>query len=346
MTGYSDEHLSPQRLAQVVADRLDTEESAVAGYWYAVRGDRDGYAAELRASLAGTAVVVVVVREAVLENPNAVQAEFVELIEKHRDEFERVFAALPETPRTAAIVLLTRRVPAVPQVASPATMPGWFPRVGGTIVQLYLRDLTWTGSAAINCPESAVPELSAALFTVDGALLDRLASTHAARPDAAETFWGHVRFSDKYGFGEFLTRSRRFRATVPNRQAFRPDGTRGTTVVARLWKLAQRTAPESLGGLGTDLAVALSLPDDAGGDWHQAFISVLGRPASRPPAPGVAFAASLVRTVAASAQFVTVAAHADDYGVYPVALLRSASLDLLTAMRDATTVLQMLDPPT
>ena len=48
MTGYIDEHMSPQRLAQVVADRLDTEESPVAGYWYEVRGDRGKYADDLR----------------------------------------------------------------------------------------------------------------------------------------------------------------------------------------------------------------------------------------------------------------------------------------------------------
>jgi hypothetical protein len=345
VTGYIDEHMSPQRLAQVAADRLDAEESPVAGYWYEVRGDRDKYADDLRRLLVGTAIVVLVVREIVFDNPNAVQSEFVDLIDKHRDEFEQVLSELPEYPPAVAVVLLTRRVPTVPQVASPAIMPGWFPRVGGTVVPIYLRDLTWTGSAAIDCSESAVPEICAGLFTLDGALLERLTSVHAAEAATADALWGHVRFEDKYDFSDFLSRSRRFRATVRNKLAFRPDSRSGTTMVARLWKVAQRTSPEALGRPGADLATALRLPDPLDNDWHQAFASVIGRPANRPPTPGVAFASSVLRTVAAGAQFITVAAHADAYDAYPVALLRSTSLDLLTAMRDATSLLQTLDPP-
>ncbi|WFE98618.1 hypothetical protein [Micromonospora sp. WMMD964] len=341
MTEYLDEHMSPQRLAQVVTDRLHAEESPVAGYWHEVRGDRDKYAEDLRRLLVGAPVVVLVIREIVFDNPNAVQSEFVELIDKHRAEFEQLFSELPEYPPTVAVVLLARSVPAVPQVASPAIMPGWFPRFGGTIVPVYLRDLTWTGSAAIDCGESAIPQICAGLFTLDGALLRRLTSVHRAEP--AEDFWVRVRFDDRFDFGDFLSASRRFRATVRNRQAFRPDARGGTTVVARLWKVAQRTSPEALNRIGTDLATALRLPEPLGRNWHQPFASVLGRPADRPPESGVAFASSVLRTVAASAQFITVAAHADDYDAYPVALLRSTSLDLLAAMRDATLVLQTLD---
>ncbi|GAB3861962.1 hypothetical protein ACFPIJ_47180 [Dactylosporangium cerinum] len=344
MTGYIDEHMSPRRLAQVVMDRLATEESPLAGYWYEVRGDRGKYADDLRRLLVGTAVVVLVVREVVFDNPNAVQSEFVDLIDKHRDEFEQVLRDLPEYPPVVAAVLLTRRVPAVPQVASPAIMPGWFPRLGGTIVPVYLRDLTWTGSAAIDSSESAIPEICAGLFTLDDALLDRLIRVHATEPAGANALWTHVRFDDRYDVSDFFTLSRRFRTTVRNKHAFRPDARNGTTVVARLWKVVQRTSPEALGRIGADLSTALRLPDALDRAWHQPFTSVLGRPANRPPGPAVAFASSVLRTVAASAQFVTVAAHADDYGAYPVALLRSTSLDLLAAMRDATSLLQTLDP--
>lgn len=59
----------------------------------------------------------------------------------------------------------------------------------------------------------------------------------------------------------------------------------------------------------------------------------------------MAFASSVLRAVAASAQFIAVAAHTDDYDAYAVALLRSTSLDLLAAVRDATSLLQALDPP-
>lgn len=345
MIGYIDEHMSPQRLAQIVAERVETEVSPVAGYWYEVRGDRDKYADDLRKLLFGTGVVVLVVREMIFDNPNAVQSEFMGLIDRHRDEFEQVLSDLPEYPPVIAAVLLTRRVPAVPQVASPAIMPAWFPRVGGTVVPVYLRDLTWTGSAVIDCDESAIPEICVGLFTVDHALLYRLTSVHAAEPAAADAFWSHVRFDDKYDFSDFLLQSSRFRGTVSNKRAFRPDARSGTTVVARLWKVVQRTSPEALSRIGADLARALRLPDPLGHKWHQPFTSVLGRPAKRPSAPKVAFASSVLRTVAASAQFITVAAHAGDYGAYPVALLRSTSLDLLAAMRDATSLLQTLDPP-
>jgi hypothetical protein len=252
---------------------------------------------------------------------------------------------MTEHPSAVAVVMLTRSIPVVPQVASPATMPGWFPRIGATTVPVYLRDLTWTGSAPIDCSESAVSEISAGLFALDGAILDRLAGVQASTPASTDSFWGHARFDDSLTLSDFLIQARAFREKLRNRTAFRPDANHGTTVVARIWKIVQRTSPERLRRVGTSAAAALQIPDGLDRDWHQPFSSVLGRPATPPPSPGVAFTSSIMRTVASSAQFITVAAHAGEYEKFPVALLRSTSLDLLDGMRDATTLLRSLEHP-
>src|SRR4051812_45547998 len=117
MTVDIEEQISPARLAQVIEDRLSAEESPIAGYWYEVRGGREEYAEELRRQLAGTPVVVLIVRELVFDNPDAVQAEFVGLIDGHRAEFEELFSSFTEYPPTVAAVMLTRRAPDIPQVA-------------------------------------------------------------------------------------------------------------------------------------------------------------------------------------------------------------------------------------
>ncbi|MEU8241786.1 hypothetical protein AB0C07_26345 [Actinoplanes missouriensis] len=340
MTAYTDEYMSPQRLSQVVTERLASESAPIAACCFQVSGSRDRYADDLRRHLAGTPAVVLVVRETLFENLNAFQADFAGLVEKHRSKFEAIFDGRAEYPATVAVVLLFRHVPAVPQGASPAVMPAWFPRIGGMEIQVSLHNLTWTGSAAVDCEESGVAELSATLFTLDKALLDRLAAVHSTDPGDLAGLWQRIRSDDRYDFGEFVTRSRQFRGKVQNRQAFRPNAADGLTTVARLWKAVQRTKLEGMpDGIGADLSRALGLPVPLDLEWYQPFTSVLSRTAGRSPAAEVAFACSVLRTVGTTSQFITVAAHADDYAAYPVVLLRSVSLDLLAGLRSAVAVL-------
>jgi len=338
-----DEHISPERLAQVVLDRLFRQQYPVCGYWYEVRGDRDRYAEDLRLHLAGRPVVALVVRDALFDNPDAMLTEFVNLISRNRDAFDRQLNSLDTRPDKCGVVLLTRRAPAMPQISSPATMPGWFPQVGGRTISVILEDLTWSGDAPLDCEEATVPEVCARLFTVDGVLLNRLSAVHSRSRASTDALWSRLEGEGPHAFGDFLAAAATFRDGVGNAASFRPDARAGSTFVARIWRTMQHTAPESVGRLAEALANALDLPEPIGHSWYQTMVSVLSRPASPSPSERRAFASNILRTVAVSAQFITVAAHADAYASYPVPLIRSLSFDLRRGLADAQLVLIGLD---
>ena len=69
-------------------------------------------------------VVVAILRDVRFTNPNALLADFVELVEEHRALVEKRFSAGCDR---CAFVLLSRTELAIPQISSPVVLPEWFP---------------------------------------------------------------------------------------------------------------------------------------------------------------------------------------------------------------------------
>ena len=102
---------------------MAASDSALNVYWYEVGGDRDAYAKELRDQIGAAAIVPLIVREAVFDNPNAVLSELIQLIGRNRKAFEDQLAGTGARPERIGVVLLTRTTLGLPQIPSPVTLP-------------------------------------------------------------------------------------------------------------------------------------------------------------------------------------------------------------------------------
>jgi hypothetical protein len=283
------------------------------------------------------------VRGFTFDNPNAVLSEFVDLIARSREICERQFAPENVSEGKCGVVLLTRNTLRIPQISSPVMLPDWFPRFGGQTTSVILEDVTWSGDATLDCDEASIPDISRRLFDLDGALLARLSATHRQSTDFTDALWSHLCGGENYLLSKFFVDAAESRRKVHNANNFRPSTAGAQFLVARVWRTVQRNHAERIGKLGDALATALQLPDPLERSWHQTMVSILARPANPPKTEAAAFASSMLVSVAASAQYITAAAHADAYGSYPVPLLRSLSYDFRTGLASATSILTTLD---
>jgi hypothetical protein len=330
------EQMSAVRLADIVQSRLSGSDQTVSGFWFQVLGNRERFAAELRAQLAGRSVVVLIVRNSKFDSPNSVLPDFVNLIEQNRSACESQLSQ-DGSKGKYGVVCLARNTLTVPQVSSPATFPDWFPKVGGRSISIVMEDLTWTGQAPLSCEEAAIPELSSVLFNLEGEMLGRLSAIRRQAPNASDSLWEYLRSDDKYRFEDFISDAGKFRRNILNETEFRPSIRERKSLLARMWRKVQCTPPESVGRTAVALADALSLPEPLGCQWHQTMISILYRPSNPARTEGSYFSHGVLVSVAAALQLVTASKHSEGYLV-PVPLSRSLSYDLRAGLASAQVV--------
>lgn len=330
--------MSPERLASVVAVRLERAEDPVSGFWYQVLGSRESYAERLREHLAGEAVAVLTVKGRGFDAPDAVLDDFVALIDGNRELCEKAFSAHRAAPKFG-VVCLSRNVLKVPVSGSPERFPDWFPRIGGRTVNITIEEVTWTGEAPLNCPEAAIADLSGAMFDLEGTLLTRLAAVRKTAAGAADALWAHLRRDEKERFDAFLAEAAKYRDDIESKQGYRPGSQDGRSVVARLWRKVETTTPDRIGRLARALSDALLLPDSLAVPWHRVMVSILARPGERRALEREQFAHNLVLAVAAGLQFIT-ASHHTERTLVAVPLVRSMSYDLREGLTSATSVIR------
>jgi hypothetical protein len=147
----------------------------------------------------GHPVVVLVVRKTRFDNTNAVLDDFVELLQDNQEACEKHLIGDVTTDRRA-VVLLARNTLNFSQISSPVTLPAWFPGLGGRLATVIIEDLTWHAACPLNAEEAAVDQLCQLLFSLEGALLERLRPVHARNKSETASFWDQVkRDKDTHG---------------------------------------------------------------------------------------------------------------------------------------------------
>jgi hypothetical protein len=257
----------------------------------------------------GHPVVVLVVRKTRFDNTNAVLDDFVELLQDNQEACEKHLIGDVTTDRRA-VVLLARNTLNFSQISSPVTLPAWFPGLGGRLATVIIEDLTWHAACPLNAEEAAVDQLCQLLFSLEGALLERLRPVHARNKSETASFWDQVkRDKDTHGsVGDFLEGVRHARHEVLNPSSYRPSVRDGNSLLARIWGKAQATSPDAMGRLAKALARALVLPDSLDPSWHRSMVAVLFRPPpTPPPTPQALFVTTLLTTILVTCQLITAA---------------------------------------
>lgn len=318
--------ISPQQAVEAVRDDLRNVEEPMRAYWMCIDGDRARYRAEVRAVRRDAPIVPIVVRSG-FENPNALFEDLMLLLESARRDVEEIMAA---GTGAIGILLLARVELELPQVGSPARFPEWFPMVGGSDAHVLIRNVVTTATATLSDPECRVDELCSLLHQLERALLNRLERSFRQDHTSGAALFELLRDSKVVdeSYRTFLESARISHDAVTEASAFRPSARDGRSLVGRLMRLCGATSPDGLYASAKALSRALDLEHAEQLRSTDSLVSVLLRGTVRDTRRDIAYARNIVVSMFAASQWVTAAAHADQYPRYLILSLRGLSYDL------------------
>lgn len=309
--------------------------------WLAVAGERDPFKRALDGLLSDRPVVVLVVRSRGFDDPNALLADLVTILnesQEHCSERLTPFAGA----ESFQVVLLAKKELAVGQASSPVTLPSWFPILPNQSIHAVVRDHTWRLCAPVSDARTGIPELSEAVFALEGSLLRRLRTQLNLDPTCCNALFAELDTPPGASFAECLEIFHTTHRAVANPSTFRPSLGAGRSLVAQIWRFIQKRGTQELNQPSEALALALGLTDAIATHWQVQFTGLLFRPTSKRAASRV-LAADIVLAVAFACQLSTAAAHSDEYPQYPVPLLTSFGQMLLATLSDAIVLVDALD---
>jgi hypothetical protein len=308
-------------------------------YWYVVSGNRDEFAELVKVS-APNGVVCVVVREALFENANSVFSDLVQLLEKNRALFEGLKISSSDK---VAVVLLARRRLMVPQTASPAQMPHWFPGVGGETIESYIEDITNTAAGYLNNSEIDISEVCVDLFGLEEVLLRRLLICNQRDHKAGNGFYSVL--GERLGgikYGAFLETALERSTQIQNPTGFRPSARAKYSLVGQLMSIITATSPDGLQKVSRHFAKALHLeavPAEGSSGADFTITSVLLRSTNPETDQAIMLAKNILVSIYIASQFVTAAAHADSYPKFPIITLRTICVDIRRSLQSMARLL-------
>ena len=269
---------------------------------------------------------------------NSVMADVSTVLEETRPALERIVAVGID------LVLLTRRELAVVDASSPIELPTWYPVAGakGETVTTTVQDLTWEVATSVADGALMLEDISRLLYGLDEAMLSRLrralaSSRRKVQSVEALLFPGSSMAEDLVRVEAALNKARVSRTRF--RPSTRPE--RDDSIVARVWRLVNRTSPDRLAKGAKALAGALEPTLDTDNQPLAApLISVLNRTSNPIPDDAERWCFNLMIAVRAACQMLTAAAHAEEYPRFPVILLKSMSRDVRRFLDRAVTTLQ------
>ena len=336
--------ISPERLLSVVRDRASQRSASLIVFWERVNGDRTQYQNALKKARGLQSVVPLIVREG-FANANAIHGDLADLVNENRSEFDGLV-----TPFTVnnplVIVVLARTDLGVAQVCSPVVLPEWLPGLGGSATEVTIESLSTAAAAPMSAAEARIDETAGILFTLEGTLLERLRSVLESDHRRANPFFQTIKERDSSEtFGDFLDAADVYHRGVKHPLAFRPSAAEGSSLTGRIMRLVSATSPDKLPGVAKKMADALCLDASQGAEVKESLPAVLLRPTSRDTDGGARIARNLIVSLFAATQFVTAAAHADDYPGFLVVLLQAMSYNLRETLQDLSEHIQSLDSP-
>ncbi len=309
--------------------------------WLAIEGEREPFKRELEDLLSDLPVLVLVVRSRGFDEPNALLADLVSILNDSRSHCESRLASF-QASDSLHIVLLAKKQLGIAQASSPVMLPSWFPILSDRTVHAVVKDETWRLDAAVNDARTGISDLNSAVYDLEAALLRRLRVRVVTHPSSGDSLWALLDRPPASNMKECVEAFLQAHRAVANSRAFRPSLGAGDSLVAQLWRLIQSRGTEQFGKAGAALASSLGVTDDMVAGWAVHFMGLLFRPSSRLPASKV-FGSDVVLATAFACQMSTAAAHADQYPGYPVPLLTSFGQMLLTTLSEATVLVDSLD---
>lgn len=332
---------TPERTKQLISLLPWTPEEKLRVLWVRLSEEgRQAFAAQLNCVQADEAIVPVILREPGFVSANAVLSDVNRLIDVNRGAIENLPA---EGLQKISLVILSKDDFRLPQIGSPIVLPAWFPILGGMESSFRICDLAHQSEVSmLNCPEVRAEHLAELVLDLESALVERLCALQLARPEDLNKF---IKTACGVGGsnGESAALLKDFQVHVAaasaNPRVYRPDGTRMTSLATRLIRLVLNNSPKELAKHSDSLAV--SMGDSGAIAIRPSLMSAMLRPGSRLEIPQ-ANMHSVLLCLYQAYQLMNGAAHAGEFGIYPVSLLFSTSSDLRRCLLDAARFVRAL----
>lgn len=322
--------ISPESIARYAEGYCARSIEPLVAFWVFEPTRRTQLCIELRELDSSFALVPVIVHGGMrFLHPNALSDDIRGIMDENKASFDEVFAQSDAPPETTVLVLISRTKLGIAQASSPVEVPEWFPRIGGKSIQVSIIDLEFEPMCPLGAQEASVDQLSASLHFLEKTLVTRLVSISHRDPGMGESLLVHLKTtdSDDTDWEQFLVGATSFADRIRPPEAYRPSFRFPDSLVSRLLSITARTTPDRLGRIAKALAIALDLPEWQEMPAGESLPSVLLRPTGRTEAR-VRFARDCIATIYATAQYITAAAHSDEYGKYPTALVVHTSRNL------------------
>lgn len=320
--------LPANRLIEDIERRVTCRPGPVIVYWYTVMDRREEYGRAIHECGSPHCIIPLIPRRAGLfEAPNALLSDLVQVIDEHRGVIESMAAERWPIGEPLVLLILSRSPLAVPGGCSPAALPAWFPRVGGTLAEVEIQDLTFVADTPLNCPEARIASLCESLFALELGLMRRLNEISKNKPRNCQALFSLI-LKQGETVPDLLAVWEANASAVREPRGFRPSVKEGRSVVARLVGLFSRTTPDKMAATGAATGEALGLE----GSRRPPLASILFRPTQPVQNTSAEGGRELLTALFATYQYITAAAHADAYPRYPVSLLEAFSLDLIGAL--------------
>jgi hypothetical protein len=319
---------TPERAVEIVEDRRQGTANELVVYWLQVVTDREVYAKRVESASAGAPILPIILRGEGFTNPNSVLSDVNKVLVDARLRVEQVFSGAAKGP--FVVLILSRVSFQLPQISSPTVLPEWFPRIGGQTVDVLVEDLDHLAEARINAPESRIEEICLALVRLERALVARLAQVQRKNQRLGQSFFDLVKDEKVAGenFDAFLEQAQQSAFALANPAGFRPSARDGKFLTGRLMRLVGKSSPDEMTTRARSLVDALDIRAEDVVECADSLTSVSFRPVNRDANIAWRVGRNILWTTFGACQYVTAAAHSDDYPAFPIILLRSHSYDL------------------
>jgi hypothetical protein len=301
---------------------------------------RQAFASRLECVQGDEAIIPVILREPGFVSANAVMSDVNRLIDSNRAAIERVPT---EGLQRLSLVILSKDDFRLPQISSPIVLPTWFPFLGGAESSFKICDLAQQAEVSmLNCPEVRSEHLAELVLDLEAALVERLCAMQSSRPGELSKFI-QVSCGVAGPNGEAVALVNEFRAHVDvaaaNPRVYRPDGSRMSSLATRLIRLVLNNSPKDLAKHAGSLAA--SIGDNGAMSIRPSLIAAMLRPGSRLEV-AQANMHSVLLSLYQAYQLMNGAAHAGEFGAYPVSLLYATSSDVRRCLLDAARFVRSL----
>jgi hypothetical protein len=332
------EGVSPERVAELVGQTPWKQGEVLRVFWVKVTSNgRESFSRELGRQLqSGERIVGIPVRDACFTNANELLSDMSRIFSKAEAEI----CSIDRSVTHVTIVVLVKDDLRLAQISSPIVLPTWFPVRPGAETHFSVMDLFGKAEVALlNCPELRIEHVAQLTYDLEKSLVAKLERSLATSPNLVSDFFRALVFNVSFSNQSRIIGYKQHITGIVDARAYRPNAAQTTvSVTTDLIKMILQSSSRQLVDKIKKIGDAQSL---------------IGAPKLKPSFLGVSLRPKAVLSdsqanwhsvsvgLFQAYQMMNAAAHAGDYGGYPVALLSYSSQDLRQFLQNARTLVDL-----